>query len=318
MKVLLTGGTGYLGRAIARALSRRGHETVIFARSARAAVADGLSGRGVDGDVRDAAALADAAAGCDALCHTAALVSVWRRRRQDFDDVNIGGLRNALEAAARHHIPRIVYTSSFIALPPADAPESRQPLAGNDYQRTKMEAERLAADAVARGVPLVRMYPGVLYGPGEGTEGNLVGRLVSDHLRGRLPGIVGASRTWSFAFVDDVAEAHVTALERGATGAAYALGGENLPQMRLFEVLRELTGRALPRRIPIPIARAVGGWEELRAAVTNATPLLTRGAVNVLSHDWPLDSSAAERDLGYRITPLAKGLASVLATSPRH
>ncbi len=317
MRVLLTGGTGYLGRAIARALARRGHGAVIFARSARAAVEGGLPGTAIDGDVRDATALADAAAGCDALCHTAALVSVWRRRREDFDEVNVGGLRNALDAAARHGIDRIVYTSSFLALPPASAVPGR-PFAGNDYQRTKAEAERVAADAVARGVPLVRMYPGVLYGRGESTEGNLVGRLVSDHLSGRLPGVVGADRIWSFAFVDDVAEAHVTALERGRAGAAYALGGENVPQMRLFEILRDLTGRELPRRIPVAIARIAARWEELRGSVTKATPLLTRGTVHVLSHDWPLDSSSARRDLDYRMTPLSEGIAAVVASVPRH
>ncbi|MBI2221657.1 MAG: NAD-dependent epimerase/dehydratase family protein [Acidobacteria bacterium] len=316
MRVLLTGGTGYLGRAIARALARRGHHAVIFARSARAAVAGGLPGIAVDGDVRDAAALASAAAGCDALCHTAALVSVWRRRRQDFHDVNVGGLLNALDAAAHHRITRIVYTSSFLALPPAGAAE--QAPAGNDYQRTKRDAERAAADALARGAPLVRLYPGGLYGPGESTEGNLVGRLVADHLGGRLPGIVGADRTWSFAFVDDVAEAHVSSLERGAAGAAYALGGENAPQMRLFEILHQLTGRDLPRRIPVAAARIVAIWEELRAAILNRTPLLTRGTVHVLSHDWPLDSSAAMRDLDYRITPLSRGLAAVVASLSGH
>lgn len=309
MRVLLTGGTGYLGRAIAAALARSGHETIVFARSASAAVREGVPGRAIDGDVRDAAALHRAAGGCDAICHSAALVSVWRQRRDEFDAVNVGGLRNAIAAATAHGIRRFVYTSSFLALPPSDAP---QPPNGNDYQRTKLAAERVAEEAVAGGVPLVRMYPGVVYGPGRATAGNLVGRFISDHLRGRLPGVIGGDRIWSFAYIDDVARAHVAALERGTPGATYPVGGENAPQIRPFEMLRERTGRPLPRRIPVALALVIGALEELRAAVTGATPLLTRGTVLVLRHDWAMDSAPAVRDLDYRVTPLATGMAATI------
>ena len=309
MRVLLTGGTGYLGRAIATALARGGHDTIVFARSATRAVRDGLPARAIDGDVRDAAALHRAASRCDAICHSAALVSVWRARREEFEAVNVGGLQNALAAAAAHGIRRFVYTSSFLARPPSD---SRQPLRGNDYQRTKVAAERVAEAAVERGVPIVRLYPGVVYGPGPATEGNLVGRFIADHLRRRLPGVVGADRLWSFAYVDDVARAHVMAIERGMPGAAYEVGGENAPQIRLFEMVRQRTGRPLPRRIPVSLALVLGGLEELRAAVTGATPLITRGTVDVLRHDWALDSSHAIRDLDYRVTPLETGLIATI------
>src|SRR5688572_10961531 len=115
MRVLVTGGTGYLGRAVVRALAARGHELVLFARSAGRS---GLPGTPVDGDVRDRGALERAAAGCDAISHSAALVSIWRRRRADFDEVNVGGLRNVLAIAGAHRIARVLYTSSFLALPP--------------------------------------------------------------------------------------------------------------------------------------------------------------------------------------------------------
>src|SRR5712692_11559442 len=97
MKVLVTGGTGYLGRVVVRALAARGHDLVVFARSASRS---GLPVTLVDGDVRDRAALERAAAGCDAISHSAALVSIWRRRSSDFDDVNVGGLRNVVAVAA--------------------------------------------------------------------------------------------------------------------------------------------------------------------------------------------------------------------------
>jgi hypothetical protein len=88
--------------------------------------------------------------------------------------------------------------------------------------------------------------------------------------------------------------------------------------MRLFEIVRDLTGRPLPWRIPPMAARAAGMLEELRAAVTNATPLLTRGTVEVLCHDWPLDSTAAIRELDYKITPLADGVAAAVRNFAGH
>ena len=306
MTVLVTGGTGYLGRAVVRALASRGQEVVVFARSA---TASGLPGRLVDGDVRDRDAFGRAAAGCDALCHSAALVSIWRRRRADFDDVNVGGLQNAIAIAKTHRIPRLLYTSSFVALPPRGRSE---PMAANDYQRTKLAADRVADQAVADGVPLTRVYPGVVYGPGSFTEGNLVGRLIDDHLHGRLPGVIGPENQWSFAFVDDVAAGHCAALEHGTIGGRYALGGENAPQGRLFDVVRELTGRKPPMRIPFPIASALGAAEELRVALFGGKPLVTRGAVDIFRHDWSLDSSSAVRELGYTITPLADGIRRTL------
>lgn len=307
MKVLVTGGTGYLGRAIVRALVARGHEPVVFARSAQAS---GLPGHLVNGDVRDLTAVRAAADRCDAICHSAALVSVWRPRRADFDDVNVRGLEHVLAVATERAIPRVVYTSSFLALPPQGA---AAPLLANDYQRTKVLADRRAREAAARGVPIVTVYPGVIYGPGTLTDGNLVGRMIADHLAGRLPGVVGANRLWSYAFVDDVAEGHVLALERGRTGERYMLGGENAAQMRAFEVLRDQTGRALPRRIPAFVAQAVGVVELARAKLFRRPPLLTPGTVRILDADWPLDSDGARRELGYNSRPLLAGLTATIA-----
>jgi farnesol dehydrogenase len=303
MRVLVTGGTGYLGRSVVSALAARGHEVVIFARSASRS---GLPGTAIDGDIRDRAAVERAADGCDAISHSAALVSIWRRRREDFDDVNVGGLRNVLAAAARLHTPRVLYTSSFVAIPPRGRTE---PIQANDYQRTKVAADRLADEAVRDGSPLIRVYPGVVYGPGSFTEGNLVGRLIADHLKRRLPGLVGPEQRWSYAYVDDVAAGHREALERGRVGGRYALGGENAPQRRVFEIVQQLTGRRPPARIPFPIANLLGAAEELRVTLFGGTPLLTRGAVEIFRHDWSLDSSDAIRELGYTLTPLAEGVA---------
>jgi NAD+-dependent farnesol dehydrogenase len=306
MRVLVTGGTGYLGSTIVRVLAARGHHPVVFSRHASTA---GLPGVPIDGDIRDLTAVRGATAGADAIVHSAALVSVWREQPTEFRDVNVGGLHNVIEAARTLGIPRLVYTSSFLALPPFGASE---PLDANDYQRTKRDARDVALAAAARGSPIVTLYPGVVYGPGRLTEGNLVGRLLHDHLAGRLPGIVAADRPWSFAYVDDVAAAHVTAVESLDARGEYSLGGENAPPMRVFEIARRLTGVKLPRRIPVWIAYAAGGVEEVLARVTRTPPLLTRGTVEIFRHDWRMNSARSVRELGYRIRSLEDGIRAVV------
>jgi len=114
--------------------------------------------------------------------------------------------------------------------------------------------------------------------------------------------------------MDDVAAGHCAALEHGRVGARYALGGENAPQRRVFELVEQLTGRRIPPRIPFPIADLLGAAEELRVTLFGGTPLITRGAVEIFRHDWSLDSTEAMRDLGYAITPLADGIARTVAS----
>jgi len=142
--------------------------------------------------------------------------------------------------------------------------------------------------------------------------GNLVGRLVDDHLSGRLPGIVGADRIWSCSWIDDVAAAHVRAAEGAPAGSTYALGGENLPVMRIFDLVRSHTGAPRPRRIPDGVAMAIGAFEEVRARLFHTAPLLTRGAVEIFRHDWPLDSADATRDLGYHVRSLQEGVEALV------
>jgi len=318
VKVLLTGGTGFLGRNVAAALAASGHELRFLVRQA---APEGLPpGELVRGDVTDAAALRAAAAGCQAVLHMAALVKMWAPERERFDEVNVGGLRNAL-AAAREAGARLIYTSSFIALGPAGpepADESRTHPGDryrNDYERSKAAADRLAREAAAAGQDVVLLYPGVVYGPGELTDGNIVVKMLLDHLGGRLPGIIGpGDRLWSYAFVQDVAAGHVAALERGRAGERYFLCGDNVSMNELFRLFAELTGRPAPsRHVPFAAARALGLALWLWAELTGRPPLLTHKEVEVFREHWAFSSSKAVRELGYAPRPLREGLQATLA-----
>jgi len=134
-----------------------------------------------------------------------------------------------------------------------------------------------------------------------------------DHLAGRLPGAIGADRLWSFSYVDDVADAHVAAAAHANPGAEYTVGGVNAPQRAIYEHLREARGRPLPRRIPYGIATLGALGQEIYSAISGRAPLLTRGDVEIFRHDWSLDSSAAQAELGLRVTPLSDGLSRTLA-----
>jgi farnesol dehydrogenase len=315
MRVLLTGATGFLGRTVARSLVARGHSLRVLARPASRLEGLPAGCEIAAGDVTDASSLRLAAQGCAAVLHLAALVKVWVPDPERFDAVNVGGMGHVLEAA-RAAGARLVYTSSFMALGPSgdSALDGERPHPGppfrNAYERTKAGADRLARQAAAAGQDVVIVYPGVIYGPGEMTEGNIVARLVADHLNGRLPALVGpCDRRWSYAFVEDVALGHVLALEQCAAGERLVLGGENATLAQLFGLVQELTGVAPPRlRLPYAAASALGRLQWLWAELTGKPPQLTPGEVGVFREDWACDSRRAQERLGYRSRPLAEGL----------
>ncbi|MCM2257294.1 MAG: NAD-dependent epimerase/dehydratase family protein [Vicinamibacteria bacterium] len=318
MRVLLTGGTGFLGKRVAHALARRGHTLRAIARpsSNRADLPPGVEF--VPGDTTDADSLRRAALGCDAVMHMAALVKTWVPDTRRFDEVNVGGFRNAL-AAAKAAGARLVYTSSFIAIGPTGAEpvdESRVHPGRyrNDYERTKALADTEARAAAAAGDDIVMLYPGVVYGPGDVTDGNIVVKLIVDHFAGKVPAVLGpGDRLWSYAFVEDVAEGHALALEKGRRGERYFLAGENVSMNGLFATVERLSGKAAPRwHLPFAAAEAVGLVMWLWAELTGLPPQLTHREVGVFREHWAYASDKATTELGYAPRPLEQGLRETL------
>jgi farnesol dehydrogenase len=317
--VLLTGGTGYLGGRVAAALAAAGHEVRCLCRPGRESAAPAGT-HPVRGDVLDEGSVAAALRGCDALVHMAAMVKRWAPDREEFDRVNVGGTESVLRAAAAAGVGRILYTSSIVALGPTTggvADEDRAPDRGDgctDYERTKRRSLEVASRLAALGLPIVIVYPGIVYGPGAATEGNLLRPMLTDHLRGRLRARLGrGDLRICYAFVDDVARGHLLALERGVPGRGYILGGENATQNDLFAVLHDLTGRPAPRlAVPYWVAGLAATAQVLRARVTGRVPDVTPGIVATFRHEWAYRSDRAAREIDYTITPLGDGMRRTL------
>jgi farnesol dehydrogenase len=321
-RILVTGGTGFLGRAVVRRLAPR-HQLVLLVRpgASREGFPPGVSF--ASGDVTDRASLEAAARGCDVVLHGAALVKLVASG-EEFERVNVGGLDNVLWAAAATGVRRVVYVSSFIALGPSDeAPgkvldegaEARLRPWINDYERTKTLADRRAREAIAAGAPLVVVYPGVIYGPGVMTEGNLVVRGMVEMLHGRLPALVGEpGRVWSYVHVEDVAMGIEAAIERAPDGARYVLAGDNVTLGDFYRTVAELSGRPAPRRwLPRWLATGMGVVMKAAARAFGGTPKLTPDLVEVCHHDWAYDSGRARRELGYAPRSLREGVTDTLA-----
>ena len=231
MKILVTGVSGYLGGQVGVRLARAGHRVRGLVREPARWRSRPPGAEAVQGDVTDPLAFRRAAEGCQAIVHAAAHVKVWDRDKRRFAEVNVGGLRHAVDAAASAGAT-LVYVSSFIALGPTDGrvfDEETPRAAGdahNQYEKTKWEADVLARRLAGDGRPIVRVYPGVVYGPGALTAGNHVAQALLQHAAGKLPGLLGpGDRRQCFAYVEDVAHGVALAVERARPGSAYILGG---------------------------------------------------------------------------------------------
>jgi farnesol dehydrogenase len=319
--LLLTGATGYLGSGIARELIARREPFRVLVRDPERLGFDPAACRCkvARGDLRDIESLRFAMRGMDTVIHTAALVKMWVPDRRDFQRVNVDGLQNLLRAAENESVKRVIYTSSFIALgPSANADANEGLLHAGPYSDAYEESKALALawlrDEGRRRVPVIITFPGVIYGPGPKTEGNLVGGMIDQYLEGKFPGLLGSGeQRWSFAFMPNVVNAHLAALTRGKPGEEYLLGGDNRSLNDFFHLLADFTHVRRPvRHLSFSVGKIVGALEVVRARAFGHTPQLTPGVVEVFKHDWVYSSAKAIRDLDYWVAPLEEGLLKTL------
>jgi len=319
--ILLTGATGYLGSRIARAIIARRMPLRVLVRDASRLPFDAaaVGCEVVVGDLTAPMTIRSALRGVEYVIHTAALVKMWVRDPQQFRRVNVQGLMDLLREASEAGVRRVVYTSSFVALGPCTDVNTGEGLKhrgpySNEYEESKTQALTWLRGA-PKGLPVVTLLPGVIYGDGPRTEGNLVGGMIDQYLAGKFPGLLGSgNQRWSFAYNDDVVAAHLAALEKGRDGDEYVLGGDNRSLNDFFREVANLAGvRNAVRHIPFWAGKMLGSIEVLRAQLLSHTPQLTPGVVEIFKHDWVYSSAKAVAELGYRVMPLQDGLRRTLA-----
>lgn len=305
MRALVTGATGFVGSAVARALSRAGWEVraLVRANSDRRNLRQ-LTVEIATGDLLDAASIGEALRDCDALFHVAADYRLGTAHPQQLYQTNVEGTRNALDAAVRMKIGRIVYTSSVatIGLPMDGSPGSEDAAVAlsdmiGHYKRSKFLAEQLVRDCAHGGAPVVIVNPSTPMGPGD-LKPTPTGRLVVDAASGRMPAYVDTGL--NIVHVDDVAAGHLLALERGRTGERYVLGGENMTLREILVQICRLAGRSPPSvRLPHAVLLPLAFASEALARVTGRDARATVEGVRMARKRMYYSSDKAARELGY-------------------
>ncbi len=311
--VFVTGATGFIGSHVARALGAEGYRIRALVRRPGAHVPDAEV---VTGDLESAGALAAAMRGCRFLVHCAALYSFAPRERRLMARVNVSGTAGLLEAARVAGVERAVVTSSGSTVGPARrgvaATENDYAAASGTsaYHHSKLEQERAA---VAARVPVVLVLPTTPVGPGD-WKPTPTGRVVLDFARGRIPARPSGGGL-NLVDVEDVAWAHVAALQRGTPRERYLVGGENVSFDRFWELLSEVTGRPAPAlRLPHAVALTAGTLDELRCLVIPASrPVVPLEGVRMSREQMYVDCTKAQRELAYRPRPVRDALAGAVA-----
>jgi dihydroflavonol-4-reductase len=309
MKALVTGATGFVGAAVARALLGAQWRVRVLARPG----SDRRNLKSLDvevseGDLADLRSLERAAQGCDGLFHVAADYRLGARDPAELYRANVEGTRNVLSAAHRSGVQRIVYTSSVATIGiPADGTPGDEQSANSlenmigHYKRSKYLAEEVVREAARDGISVVIVSPSTPVGPGD-VKPTPTGQLVLDAAAGRMPAYVDTGL--NIVHVDDVAAGHLLAYERGRAGERYILGGQDMSLREILELIARLEGRSPPRvRLPYGVVLPIAYLAEGFARLTGRSGRITLEGVRMSRKKMFFSSAKAVRELGYRWRP---------------
>jgi len=322
MRVLLTGATGFLGRVLVRRFADAGHAVVALVREPDAALGD-LGIEQIEGDVTSLDRMITAAAGCDAVVHSAARVAPFGRI-EDYYDVNVAGTNHVLAACEYNDVRSLVYTScagvvidggALNGVNETQRPPARAP---SPYLATKAIAEQHVLGANGPKLATVAIRPHLLWGPG---EPRLLPRLAALARKGKLRLFGEPGRKIDTCYVDNAADAHLAALDRIEPGASIAgkayfvtQGEPATVEGFLNGLLRAAGFPAETRRVSPSVARLLASTASLRRTLTGTDPLVTADSLALFGQSAWFNIAAARRELGYAPrVGMAEGLARVSA-----
>jgi dihydroflavonol-4-reductase len=318
-RAFVTGGTGFIGSAILRALLDEGTEVRALARKGTPRDnVEGLNLEIVEGDLADREALRRGLSGCTELYHCAALYAFWAKDPAEFLRSNVDGSRDIVRLAMDAGVSRIVYTSSVATVAPipdgvaTEDSWAKVEDAPGHYKRSKILAEqevlRLAREENA---PVIVVNPSAPIGPRD-LKPTPTGKLLVDFVHRRMPAYVDTGL--NLVDVDDCGRGHVLAARKGRVGERYILGGENLSLIEILRLLADLTGLKAPSiRLPHAVSIAAAAACEMLAKVTGREPLLPLEPTKLARKHMYFDAAKARDELGFASAPVRESLARALA-----
>ncbi len=316
---LVTGGTGFVGAHVVRALLRGGERVRCLVRpTSRRSNLDGLPVEIAEGDLLDPASLARSMRGVSTLYHVAADYRLFAKDPQELYRSNAGGTENILAAAAGAAVSRVVYTSSVGALglrsdgsPSKETtPVSRKEVVGH-YKKSKYDAERVAEAWAAKGLPVVIVNPSTPVGELD-VKPTPTGQVIVDFLNRRIPAYVDTGL--NLVDVRDVAMGHLLAAEKGRPGEKYILGNRNMALKEILDLLARLTGLPAPKvRLPHVVPLAVAAVDTFLSRALGKTPRVSVESVRMSMHRMFFDASKAVHELGLPQSPVEDALGRAVA-----
>lgn len=315
---LVTGATGFVGSAVARALVKSGQKVRVLARpQSNRRNLDRLPVEIAEGSLDDPRSLAAAVAGCRYLFHVAADYRLWVPDPAAMHRVNVLGTRELMLAARAAGVERIVYTSSVavLGIVPGGVADEETPSRAEDmigpYKRSKFDAEEAVRELIeTQDLPAVIVNPSTPIGPGD-VKPTPTGRLIVEAARGRMPGFVDTGL--NIAHVDDVAVGHLLAARSGQIGRRYILGGENLDLADILAEVALITGRRRPfLRIPHLAVLPIAAGAEAMARLTRREPFATVDGVKMARKKMFFSSARAIAELGYAPRPARQAIADAV------
>jgi dihydroflavonol-4-reductase len=323
VKILVTGGTGFVGSQLAAELVQRGDSVGVLHRASSSLITlDDLPVEHTIGDILDPEAVVRAAEGCDWVFHVAGLSSYWRAKREEIYRVNVEGTRIVMHACLRAGVRRVVHTSSIaaIGIPPegtigTENTEFDSLSARFAYADSKRRAEEEVRRAIDRGLAAVIVNPAVVIGAGD--QYLVAGQLGIEVARGRL--LVVPPGGICVADVDAVVQGHIAAAERGGIGERYILGGENLSYGEIVATVASMTGQPTPRRtLPRRALPLIGVIVEAANRVSPRPLPMSGDQLRLSGRDVFFDSGKAVRELGYPLRPFRHAAEKALCWYREH
>jgi nucleoside-diphosphate-sugar epimerase len=311
-KILVTGGTGFIGIHLVKRLYKLGHSLKLLVReTSDTSPFEELKNIEYSiGDTRDIESLRKAVENVDLIYHLAAYTGIWAKDKSIYHDINVKGTENVAKLALEKDIP-LYYVSSFTAIgptPPEPVDETYEKMDFEmEYEKSKNAGKKVVKEYINKGLKAVIFYPGIVYGPG---DFNIFGEMLYDIVRGKFLGCPGDGESMAcLSYIPDLVEGMVSAIDRSDIfGEDFILGGENIKFGDYLDLIAEIADQKKPRHFPMAGAKLYAALCELKAKITKKKPYITRPTLTALNYHRSYSSDKAIEKLNYKITPLRQGL----------